>query len=219
MGTDQWLDPLHHVSFCFTISSCSIANQLSSWDDAACGSVASPILNQPTNIPGTVMDADLSKVGVTNNGRCYYLLGAQTIDSCSGPKDSSKRLKTRVQGPGNQPQNPNPDNGTPSTGPKKTSCWDIVVLPGGSTDVLTGASNVYNGLQIDDFINGAVAGWTAAGSTNGYPPLSSMSTTYPKSIQDAGFITQIPVCNYIPVNGQANKNAGKGCPDLTATAS
>lgn len=77
----------------------------------------------------------------------------------------------------------------------------------------------YNGLLVADFLTGAVAGWTANANTNGYPPISASTTSYPQSIQDAGFITQIPVCDYIPVNGQANKAAGKNCPDLTATAS
>lgn len=57
------------------------------------------------------------------------------------------------------------------------------------------------------------------GNLNGYPPVSQSTTSYPGSLQDAGFITQIPVCDYRPVDGRASKAAGKNCPDLTATAS
>lgn len=154
-------------------------------------------------------------MNTTISGRCYYLLGAQTIDGCSGPTDK-RSLDERALGPSGT-QDPNPDSGTPSTGGGKTSCWNIDVLPGGTNAVLDGTA--YNGLLVSDFLTGAVAGWTANANTNGYPPISASTTSYPQSIQDAGFITQIPVCDYIPVNGQANKAAGKNCPDLTATAS
>lgn len=77
----------------------------------------------------------------------------------------------------------------------------------------------YNSLLVADFSNGAVAGWTANGNTNGYPPVGPSTTSYPQSLQDAGFITQIPVCDYRPINGQASEAAGKNCPDLRATAS
>ena len=172
-------------------------------------------MQQPTNVPGAIVSADFSQVNTTISGRCYYLLGAQTIDGCSGPTDK-RTLDRRVEIPG-QNQNPQPDNGTPSSGGAKSSCWNIDVLPGGTNDVLDGTA--YNGLVVADFLTGAVAGWAANGNANGYPPISPSTTSYPQSIQDAGFITQVPVCDYRPINGQASKAAGKNCPDLTATAS
>ena len=168
-------------------------------------------MKQPTNVPGAIVSADFSKVNATISGRCYYLLGAQTIDGCSGPTDK-RSLDKRVEIPG-QSQDPQPDNGNYSGG-DKTSCWNIDVLPGGTMDVLDGTA--YNGLLVADFLTGAVAGYTAKGDANGYPPVSPSTT---KSIQDAGSITQIPAFDYRPVNGQASKAAGKNCPDLTALAS
>ena len=185
-----------------------------SWDDADYNSVASLYMKQPTNLPGAVVSADFSQVNATISGRCYYLLGAQTIDECSGPTDK-RSLAKRVEIPG-QSQDPQPDSGTPSS-LHKSSCWDIDVLPGGTNDVLDGSA--YNGLMVADFLNGAVLGWTKNGNQNGYPPVSSSTTSYPQSLQDAGFITQIPVCDSRPIDGQASKAAGKNCPDLTAIAS
>lgn len=77
----------------------------------------------------------------------------------------------------------------------------------------------YNGLVVAEFLTGAVAGWTANGNTIGYPPLSPSTTSYSQSIQDAGCVTQIPVCDYRPINGQASKAAGNISLSLTATAS
>ena len=148
--------------------------------------------------PSAVVSADFSQVNATISGRCYYLLGAQTIDGCRCPTDK-RSLDKRVEISG-QNQDPQPDSGSHSTGSLKSSCWIINVLSGGTNDVLDGSA--YNGLLLADFLKGGVAGWTVTGNTNGYPPVSPSTTIYPQRLQDAGFITHILVCDYEPVNGK-----------------
>lgn len=113
-------------------------------------------MKQPTNVPGAVVSADFTQISATITGRCYYLLGAQTIDGCNGPTDK-RTLANRVDIPGDQTQDPQPDSGTTTSGgDHKSSCWNIDVLPGGTNDVLDG--DAYNGLLVADFLTGAVAG-------------------------------------------------------------
>ena len=125
---------------------------------------------------------------MTIGQQCYYLLGAQP--SLCGPPTKKREVVPPI------PDSP---------------CCDLFAVPGATRAVLTGgdpAQAPYAGLLVDDFVIGSVNSWKANNKQNGHPGVTMDPTTFPQTVQDTGFVTTIPVCDFTATN------PGINCPDI-----
>ncbi|MCJ1399348.1 hypothetical protein MMC11_002550 [Xylographa trunciseda] len=130
----------------------------------------------------------LDSVSVTIDQQCYYLLGANP-SSCMLPWQK-REIVPPVQ---------------------DIPCCNMVAVPGATRTVLTGGdpgSAPYAGLLVDDFIIGSVNGWKANGKKNGYKGVTMDPLSFPKTVQDTGFVSTIPVCDFTAAD------PGINCPDV-----